>query len=124
MLFMQPVEEFLETGVGQNGFYRIERVPKLVMTPGFVDEILTGMARRHDFGSAFAARHHMMSSRRDLPFTKHARLDHKSSDSIRSIANRGGIENDGRGENRTQSEMVRASGNAPDPGTHLVRLRL
>lgn len=46
------------------------------MAPRFVDEILTGTARRHDFGSAFAARHHMMSSRRDLPFTKHARLAH------------------------------------------------
>jgi hypothetical protein len=76
MLFMQPCEEFLETSIGQDRFHRIERVPKLVMAPRFVDEILTGMARRHDFGSAFAARHHMMSSRRDLPFTKHARLDH------------------------------------------------
>ncbi len=76
MLFMQPSEEFFETSIGQDRFHGIERVPKLVMTPGFVDEIFTGMARRHDFGSAFAARHYMMSSRRDLPFTKHARLDH------------------------------------------------
>src|SRR5215831_697966 len=84
MLFMQPSEKFLETSIGQDRFHRIERVPKLVMTPRFVDEVLTGMARRHDFGSAFAARHHMMSSRRDLPFTKDARLDHKSSDFTRS----------------------------------------
>src|ERR1041384_5959038 len=76
MLFMQPSEKFLEMSIGQDRFHRIERVPKLVMTPGFVDEILTGMARRHDFGSPFAARHHMVSSRRDRPFTKHARLDH------------------------------------------------
>ena len=79
MLSVQPPEEFLEARVGQDGFHRIERIPKLVMTPGLVDEILTGMARRHDLGSAFAARHHVMSTRWDLPFTEDARLCHISS---------------------------------------------
>ena len=82
MLLMQPSEEFLETSIGQNRFHRIERVPKLVMTPGFVDEIFTGMARRHDIGPAFAARHHVMPTRRDLTFTKDARLRHKLSSEV------------------------------------------
>ena len=47
------------------------------MTPGLVDEILTGMTRRHDLSSAFAARHYVMSTRSDLTFTKDARLGHK-----------------------------------------------
>jgi hypothetical protein len=145
------------------------------MTPGFVDEILAGMAGRHDLGSAFAARHYVMSTRRDLTFTEDARLGHKNF--VGSIANQCSIENGGRSGNRThdriilqplsrrrprlcrtssingggseirtrdgvnhtcfpgkllvypglppqQFEMVRASGNAPDPGTHLVRCGL
>ena len=39
--------------------YRIERVTKLVMTPGLVNEILTGMARGDGLGSAFAAQDHV-----------------------------------------------------------------
>ena len=76
---MQPLEESPETNVGQDCFHSIERFPKLVMTPGLVDEILTGMTRRHGLGSAFAARHYVMSTRRDLTFTKDARLDHRIS---------------------------------------------
>jgi hypothetical protein len=72
LLLVQPPKEFLETSVGQNCFRRVERVPELVMTPSLVDEILTGMARRQDLGSAFTARHHVMSTRRDLPFTEGA----------------------------------------------------
>ena len=60
---MQPLEEFLETSVRQDCFHRTEGVAKLVMTPSLVDEILAGMARRHDLGSAFAARHDVMSPR-------------------------------------------------------------
>jgi len=96
---MQPLEEFLETSVGQDCFHGIERVPKLVMTPGLVDEILAGMTRRHDFGSAFAARHHVMSTRRDLPFTERARIGHRIF--IGSIVNHRNIENGGRSGNRT-----------------------
>src|SRR4051812_27299035 len=77
LLLMQPHEEFLKSRVGQNCFHRIERVPKLVMTPSLVDKILTGMARRHDLGSAFTARHYVVSTRRDLTLTKDARLGHK-----------------------------------------------
>ena len=76
MLFMQPREEFLETSIGQDRFHRIERVPKLVMTPGFVDEILTRMAGRSDVSSAFAAGHNVVPSRRHLPVTKFANFVH------------------------------------------------
>jgi hypothetical protein len=41
VLFVQPLEEFFKSRVGQNGIYVIERVPKLIMTPRLVDEILT-----------------------------------------------------------------------------------
>ena len=77
LLPMQPLEEFLETSVRQDCFHRTEGVAKLVMTPSLVDEILAGMARRHDLGSAFAARHDVMSPRRDLPFTERARIRHR-----------------------------------------------
>ena len=53
------------------------RVPKFIVTPRLVDETLTGMACRHDLGSAFAPRNHVMSTRWDLPFAKHAGLGHK-----------------------------------------------
>ena len=96
---MQPPEEFLKTSVAQDGFHRIERVPKLVMAPGLVDEILAGMAREHDFGSAFATRHQVMSPCRDLSFTEDARLGHKIF--VGSIANQCRIENGGRSGNRT-----------------------
>ncbi len=69
------------------------------MTPGLVDKILAGMARRHDLCSAFAARHYVMSTRRDLTFTEDAQLGHKNF--VESIANRCGIENGGRSGNRT-----------------------
>src|SRR4051812_46235670 len=72
-LLMQPLEEFLKASVGKYGFHRVERVPKLVVTPRLVDEILTRMTRGHDLASAFAPRHHVMSTRWDLPFTKDAR---------------------------------------------------
>jgi hypothetical protein len=77
MLLVQPLEEFLKASIGQDDLYRVERIPQFVVTPSLVDEILKGMAGRHDFGSAFAARHHVMSARRDFSFTKHARLGHK-----------------------------------------------
>ncbi len=47
---MQPLKKSLETRVVQDGFHGVKRVPKLVMTPGLVDEILAGMTRRHDLG--------------------------------------------------------------------------
>ena len=79
LLLIQPLEKFLETGVGQNGFHRVERVAKFVVTPGLVNEILARVARRHNFGPAFAARNHMMSTRRYFSFIEQARLGHKSS---------------------------------------------
>ena len=99
LLLMQPLEELLKPSVRQDGFHRLERVAKLVMTPGLVDKIFTGMARRHDLGSALAARHHVMSLRRDLPFTERARIGHRIF--IGSIANHRNIENGVRSGNRT-----------------------
>jgi hypothetical protein len=72
MLVVKPSKELLKTRIGFNLLDRIEHVPKLVMTPGLVDEILARMACRNDLGSTFAAWHHVMSSRRDLPFTEGA----------------------------------------------------
>ncbi len=69
---MQPLEEFLKTSVGQNSLHRIERVAKFIVAPGLVDEILARMTGRRDLGSAFAARNHVMSTCRDLPFTESA----------------------------------------------------
>jgi hypothetical protein len=69
---VQPVEEFLKTSIGQDGFDRVEGVTEFVVAPSFVNEILAGMARGHDLGSAFAPRHHMMSPRRDLPLAEDA----------------------------------------------------
>ena len=110
---MQPLEKFLKTSVGQNCHHRIERVPKLVMTPGFVDEILTGMARRHDLGPAFTTGQHMMSTCWNFSFTKHTRLDHKSV--VESIANRCNIENGGRSGNRTHDRSNLQLGRPPGP---------
>ena len=72
LLFVQPLEKFLKTTVGQDPLDRIERVTEFIMTPGVVNEILAGMACGHDLRSALAPRHYVMSARRDLPFTEEA----------------------------------------------------
>jgi hypothetical protein len=72
LLFVQPLKEFLKTGIRQDDFDRVERVPKFIVTPRLVNEILAGVARRHDLGSAFATRDYMMSAGGDSPLTKHA----------------------------------------------------
>ena len=99
LLPMQPLEEFLKTGISHNRFHRVERVAEFIVTPGLVDEILTGMAGGDNLGSALAARHHVMSPRRDLPFTERARIGHRIF--IGSIANHSNVENGGRSGNRT-----------------------
>ncbi len=78
VLFVQPPEEFPKTSVGQDGFHRIERSSKLVMTPRLVDEILAGNTDQHDLLSAFAAGHYVMSTCRNFSFTKHTGLGHKN----------------------------------------------
>ena len=113
LLSMQPLEKFLETSVRQDCFHSIERVSKLVMTPSLVNEILTRMARRHDLSSAFAARHHVMSSRRNFSFTEHTGLGHK--DFVRSIANQYSIENGGRSGNRTVFSALARPYSAVEP---------
>ena len=61
VLLVQPLEKFLETRVRQDGFHVVVSVPKFIVTPGFVDEILARMARGHDLRSALAARNNVMS---------------------------------------------------------------
>jgi hypothetical protein len=39
-----------------------------------VDEILAGMTCRHDLGSTFAARHHVVSACRNFSFTEGTRV--------------------------------------------------
>ena len=70
---MQPLEAFLKTNVRQNRFHSIERVTEFIMTPGLVNEILTGVACGHDLGPALTTRHYVVSTCRDLPLTKNAR---------------------------------------------------
>lgn len=111
LLFVQPPEELLKPRVGQDNFYRIEGLPKVVVTPGLVNEILARVARRHDLGSAFAARNHMMSTRWGLPLTKHARLGHKSF--AANIANQCSTENGGRSGNRTHDRLTLHGGRPP-----------
>jgi len=62
VLLVQPLQEFLESAVSEDDFNRIERVAKFIMAPGFVDEILAGMAGWHDFRSALAAWHNVMTA--------------------------------------------------------------
>ena len=99
LLLMQPLEKFLKTSVGQDCLHGMKRVPKLVMTPGLVDEILAGMTCRHDLGPAFAAGYHVMSACWNFSFAKHTRLGHKNFVGI--IASQSNLENGGRSGNRT-----------------------
>ena len=47
------------------------------MAPRLVNEILAGMTCRHDLGSTFPARHHVMPAGRNLTLTEDARLNHR-----------------------------------------------
>lgn len=60
LLFVQPLQEFLEPFVGLDFFHGIERVAEFVVGPGLVDEIFTGTAGGRGFASAFAARNDVM----------------------------------------------------------------
>src|SRR5512145_1005579 len=74
------------------------------MAPRLVNEILAGMTCRHDLGSTFATRHHVMPAGRNLTFTEGARLGHKKL--AGSISNQGNIENGGRSGNRTHDRLT------------------
>lgn len=76
VLLVEPAEKLLETFVGKNSFYRIERVAQFVMAPRLVDKILARMARGHDLLAALATRHHVMSSRRHFALTEYAAFRH------------------------------------------------
>jgi len=70
LLPVKPTKEFLEAGIGLNLLDRVELVTQFVMRPGFVDEILAGMASWSDVSSAFATRHNVVPSRGHLPATE------------------------------------------------------
>jgi hypothetical protein len=72
LLLVQPLEKFLKACVGQDGCHGVEGVAKFIVTPGFVDEVLTGMAGGHNFSSALAAWDDMMAARGHRSFAKNA----------------------------------------------------
>ena len=72
VLLVQPLEKFLKARVCKNDFYVVERVPQFIMTPGFVDKILAGMARGHDLRSALATRNDVVAARRHRSLTEYA----------------------------------------------------
>jgi hypothetical protein len=57
---VQPGEELLKPGIRHDLLHAVHRVPQLIVAPGFMDEVLAGLAGWHGFVSAFAPRHHMM----------------------------------------------------------------
>jgi len=73
VLLVQPLEKFLKARVCKNDFYVVERVPQFIMTPGFVDKILAGMARGHDLRSALATRNDC-GGRASAPFAYRIRI--------------------------------------------------
>jgi len=76
VLFVEPAQELLIPGVSQDSLDRVESVPQFVMAPGFVDEVLAGMAGRRGFGPAFAARDDMVPSRGNLSLAECAAFGH------------------------------------------------
>jgi hypothetical protein len=76
LLFVEPPQEFLESGVLQNLFDAVEFVTKLVVRPGFVDEVFARMAGRHDITTAFATWDHMVAAGRDVSFAEDAGIVH------------------------------------------------
>src|SRR5438309_732757 len=76
LLLIKPAQEFLKSRIGLDSLDRVERVPQLVVRPGFVDEILAGVAGRCGVPSAFAARHHMVPARGHPSLTKGATFGH------------------------------------------------
>jgi hypothetical protein len=76
LLLKEPAEEFLKSRVDLDFLDGIERIAQFVVRPGFVDEILAGVAGRCRVLSAFAARDHVVPSCGHLSLTKCATLSH------------------------------------------------
>jgi len=76
VLFVEPAEKFLESGVLQDLFDSVEVVAELVMRPGFVDEIFAGMAGRGDVFATFAAWDDVMAPGGNIAFTEDATNGH------------------------------------------------
>jgi len=71
VLLVQPLEESVESGIGQDASHGVESVPQFVVAPGFVDEVLARMTRRHDLGSTLAARDHVVAAGWNAPLAEH-----------------------------------------------------
>jgi hypothetical protein len=74
---MQPAQEFLETIVREHLLDCVEFVPKLIVTPGLVDEVLAGMTRRNRFLPAFTSRHNVVPARWHISLTEYASFHHQ-----------------------------------------------
>jgi hypothetical protein len=75
-LFVKPAEEFLKPFIRADFIHGVEVVAQLVMRPSLVDEILATVARGRNLASTLAARHDMMSARRDFSLAKDTDLFH------------------------------------------------
>src|SRR5213592_3210087 len=76
LLPVKPAEEFLKQWIGFEFLDCVESVAQLLMRPGLVDEIFTGVAGRRCFRSALATRNHVVPLRGHLAFAEYAAFDH------------------------------------------------
>lgn len=72
LLLVQPGEELLEARIGQYLLHRIGLIPKLVVRPRLVDEILAGLASGDCLSPAFALRYDMVPARLHMPAAEYA----------------------------------------------------
>jgi hypothetical protein len=70
LLLVKPPEEFLKPRIDLDFLDGIERIPQLVVRPGFVDKILAGVAGRCRVSSALASRDHVVPTCGYPPLTK------------------------------------------------------
>jgi len=72
LLLVQPDEELLEARIGQYLLHRIGLIPKLVVRPRLVDEILAGLASGDCLSPAFALWYDMVPARLHMPAAEYA----------------------------------------------------
>jgi hypothetical protein len=72
LLLVQPGEELLEARIGQYLLHRIGLIPKLVVRPRLVDEILAGLASGDCLSPALALRYDMVPARLQMPAAEYA----------------------------------------------------
>ena len=67
LLLAQPSKEPLKPRIREDLFHRVDLVAELVVGPGLVDEVFTGLAGGHRFLSSLAPRNDMVLPRLDCP---------------------------------------------------------